>query len=88
MCEGLDTAAISNAIATSPETVFVSAPLLLVLSYGIARSGAAGFSELKNAIFANVAHGAIRTVCVLNIALNRSHMALYKGVTKYLRTFA
>jgi len=59
---GLDTAALTNAIATSPETIFLSAPLLLVLSYGIARSSAAGFSELKNAIFAEVAHGAIRKV--------------------------
>lgn len=59
---GFDASALTNTIVTSPETVFLSAPLLLALSYGIARSSAAGFSELKNAIFAEVAHGAIRKV--------------------------
>jgi ATP-binding cassette, subfamily B (MDR/TAP), member 7 len=41
----------------------VSAPLTaLVLGYGIARMSASGFGELRNAIFASVAHGTIREI--------------------------
>lgn len=37
-------------------------PLSLVLGYGMARASAAGFGELRNAIFSEVAHGTIRQV--------------------------
>lgn len=40
----------------------LSYPLVLALSYGIARSTSAGINELKNAIFATVAHTAIHDV--------------------------
>jgi ATP-binding cassette subfamily B (MDR/TAP) protein 7 len=40
----------------------LSTPLWLVLGYGLARASSAGFSELRNAIFATVAHGTIRQV--------------------------
>jgi ABC-type multidrug transport system fused ATPase/permease subunit len=40
----------------------IALPLMLVLGYGVARSAAYGMSELKNAIFASVSHGAIRHV--------------------------
>ena len=52
---------LSNLTAT-PETLLVSSPIWLVLGYGMARSTAAGFGELRNAIFSKVAHGTIREV--------------------------
>ena len=48
--------------ASSSVEVLVASPLLLALGYGVARSSAAGFAELRNAIFSKVAHGAIRQV--------------------------
>jgi ATP-binding cassette subfamily B (MDR/TAP) protein 7 len=50
-------------IATNPDLLglgLISAPVAMVLGYGIARTTAAGFSELKNSVFATVAHEAIR----------------------------
>ncbi|XP_017876686.1 ATP-binding cassette sub-family B member 7, mitochondrial isoform X1 [Ceratina calcarata] len=46
---------------TAPETVATVATSLLV-GYGIARAGAAGFSELRNAVFAKVAQHSIRRI--------------------------
>lgn len=57
--QGFDAATAS--IVTSPE-LFGALPLYLVMGYGVARATAAGFGELRNAIFANVSHGAIRQV--------------------------
>ena len=42
--------------------LLLASPIILSLSYGIARSSAAGFAELRSAIFAPVAHSAIRHV--------------------------
>lgn len=44
------------------DLVLMASPLALAIGYGIARSTAAGFNELKNAVFSNVAHSAIRDV--------------------------
>ena len=52
---------LSN-LTSTPETLLVSSPIWLVLGYGMARSTAAGFGELRNAIFSKVAHGTIREV--------------------------
>ncbi|KAG7199252.1 hypothetical protein KM043_018118 [Ampulex compressa] len=46
---------------TAPEVVTTVATSLL-LGYGIARAGAAGFSELRNAVFAKVAQHSIRKI--------------------------
>lgn len=46
---------------TNPNTVWVVAGSA-VLGYGLARVGAAAFSELRNAVFANVAQRSIRRV--------------------------
>lgn len=46
---------------TAPEVVTTAATTLLV-GYGIARAGAAGFNELRNAVFAKVAQHSIRKI--------------------------
>ena len=48
-------------LGTAPETIATVATSLLV-GYGIARVGAAGFSELRNAVFAKVAQHSIRKI--------------------------
>ncbi|KOC70536.1 ATP-binding cassette sub-family B member 7, mitochondrial [Habropoda laboriosa] len=48
-------------LETAPETVATVATSLLV-GYGIARASAAGFSELRNAVFAKVAQHSIRKI--------------------------
>jgi ABC-type transport system involved in Fe-S cluster assembly fused permease/ATPase subunit len=45
----------------SPEILY-GTPVMMALGYGVARSTAQGMAELRNAIFAHVAHGAIRQV--------------------------
>lgn len=59
---------LASVLQSSPEVALLSAPLILAMSYGLARSSAAGFGELKNAIFSEVAHGAIRKVRVYRSA--------------------
>ncbi|CAM9877989.1 unnamed protein product [Phaeothamnion confervicola] len=56
-----DMAAAAGAATTDP---MVAVPVALVLGYGVARSTAAGFQELRNAVFATVAQQAIRRVAV------------------------
>ncbi|CAL7943276.1 unnamed protein product [Xylocopa violacea] len=48
-------------MGSAPETVTTVATSLLI-GYGIARAGAAGFSELRNAVFAKVAQHSIRKI--------------------------
>ncbi|XP_014255773.1 ATP-binding cassette sub-family B member 7, mitochondrial isoform X1 [Cimex lectularius] len=48
-------------MGTAPEVIATSAATL-VIGYGIARAGAAGFGELRNAVFARVAQNSIRNV--------------------------
>lgn len=48
--------------AAAHPDLMAAIPLSLLLGYGIARSTAAGFAELRNAIFASVAQRAIRLV--------------------------
>eukprot|EP00761_Pharyngomonas_kirbyi_P014531 gb/GECH01014561.1/.p1 GENE.gb/GECH01014561.1/~~gb/GECH01014561.1/.p1 ORF type:complete len:705 (+),score=113.21 gb/GECH01014561.1/:1-2115(+) len=43
-----------------PSTALAFAPATLVLAYGLARAGAAGFNELRNAVFAKVAQQSLR----------------------------
>lgn len=53
---------VYSAIPTDPATTAQTLPIALVLGYGIARSTAVGFQELRNTIFATVANEAIRNV--------------------------
>ncbi|BET01383.1 ATP-Hypothetical protein cassette subfamily B, member 7 [Nesidiocoris tenuis] len=46
----------------TPAEMIVTSASALVLGYGIARVGAAGFGELRNAVFARVAQSSIRKV--------------------------
>jgi ATP-binding cassette subfamily B (MDR/TAP) protein 7 len=52
---------VTTTALTAPE-LYGSLPLFLVLGYGVSRATAAGFGELRNAIFSSVANGAIRKV--------------------------
>lgn len=62
LVDSLDTTEGSlTAIATSSDALLAT-PVMLALGYGVARSTAAGFGELRNSIFSVVAHGAIRRV--------------------------
>ena len=64
----------------------------LVIGYGIARAGAFGFSELRNAVFANVSQNAIRKIALnlfehihtldLSFHLNRQTGALSKTIDR------
>jgi len=60
----IDNLGPAAATATSGEqaAVLLASPLMLALAYGLARSSAAGFAELRNSVFSSVAHGAIRQV--------------------------
>jgi ABC-type transport system involved in Fe-S cluster assembly fused permease/ATPase subunit len=49
---------------TKPGNLVVALPLLLILSYGIARVGAAGFGEIRDALFASVSQRAVRMVAL------------------------
>jgi ATP-binding cassette, subfamily B (MDR/TAP), member 7 len=51
-----------SAAATAATDPYVAVPVGLVLGYGLARSTASGFQELRNAVFATVAQRAIRRV--------------------------
>ncbi|XP_024868906.1 ATP-binding cassette sub-family B member 7, mitochondrial-like [Temnothorax curvispinosus] len=75
------TAAMSGSavmdLTTAPATVATVATSLLV-GYGIARAGAAGFSELRNAVFAKVAQHSIRKIAKnLFVHLHNLDMAFH-----------
>ncbi|XP_043491346.1 iron-sulfur clusters transporter ABCB7, mitochondrial isoform X1 [Polistes fuscatus] len=61
-------------LGTAPETITTVATSLLV-GYGIARAGAAGFSELRNAVFAKVAQHSIRKIAK-NVFLHMHNLDL------------
>ncbi|XP_034239318.1 ATP-binding cassette sub-family B member 7, mitochondrial [Thrips palmi] len=48
-------------LSSAPDTVLTYS-IALLLGYGIARAGAAGFNELRNAVFARVAQHSIRKI--------------------------
>ncbi|XP_075234082.1 ATP binding cassette subfamily B member 7 isoform X2 [Lycorma delicatula] len=48
-------------IASAPDVV-ISLSVAMLIGYGIARAGAAGFNELRNAVFAKVAQHSIRKI--------------------------
>ena len=49
---------------TTPGNLAIALPLMLILGYGIARIGAAGFGEVRDALFASVSQRAVRLVAL------------------------
>jgi len=49
---------------TKPGTIAVALPVMLIVSYGIARIGSAGFGEIRDALFASVSQRAVRMVAL------------------------
>jgi ATP-binding cassette subfamily B protein len=49
---------------TKPDRLAVALPVALILGYGIARIGAAGFGEIRDALFASVSQRAVRMVAL------------------------
>jgi ABC-type transport system involved in Fe-S cluster assembly fused permease/ATPase subunit len=49
---------------TQPERLVVALPIALILGYGLARIGAAGFGEIRDALFASVSQRAVRRVAL------------------------
>lgn len=46
----------------TPESTAMTVTFALIIGYGISRAGAAGMSELRNAVFARVAQHSVRTI--------------------------
>uniref|UniRef100_A0A0P4W1W0 Iron-sulfur clusters transporter ABCB7, mitochondrial n=3 Tax=Scylla TaxID=6760 RepID=A0A0P4W1W0_SCYOL len=82
-----DLLALSDPASTVATTAFS-----LMIAYGIARTGAAGFNELRNAVFAKVAQDSIRKIAKnvflhlhnldLNFHLSRQTGALSKAIDR------
>jgi ATP-binding cassette, subfamily B, heavy metal transporter len=51
-------------VLTEPGNLAVALPVLLIVGYGIARIGAAGFGEIRDALFASVSQRAVRLVAL------------------------
>ncbi len=49
---------------TKPGNLAIALPLALILGYGIARIGAAGFGEIRDALFASVSQRAVRRIAL------------------------
>ncbi|XP_045584982.1 iron-sulfur clusters transporter ABCB7, mitochondrial isoform X2 [Procambarus clarkii] len=77
---------------TDPSSTVATTAISLMIGYGIARTGAAGFNELRNAVFAKVAQDSIRKIARnvflhlhsldLNFHLNRQTGALSKAIDR------
>lgn len=82
-------------LTANPATTLLTTGMALVLGYGISRATAAGFNELRNAVFAKVALGSIRQVSKavflhlhsldLNYHLSRKTGALSKAIDRGTR---
>ncbi|XP_078700182.1 iron-sulfur clusters transporter ABCB7, mitochondrial-like isoform X4 [Branchiostoma floridae x Branchiostoma belcheri] len=79
----------------NPANTIITFATALVIGYGVARAGAAGFNELRNAIFAKVAQSSIRRVARnvflhlhnldLSFHLSRQTGALSKAIDRGTR---
>src|SRR5262249_20195523 len=49
---------------TKPDQLAVTLPIALIVGYGIARIGSAGFGEIRDALFASVSQRAVRMVAL------------------------
>ncbi len=52
----------NNLNLDTPEETLATVALALLVGYGVARAGAAGFNELRNAVFARVAQHSVRKI--------------------------
>jgi len=78
-----------------PGEILMSAGIALIIAYGTARAGAALFNELRNAVFAKVAHHSVRSIAKriflhlhnldLSFHLNRQTGALSKAIDRGTR---
>ncbi|XP_062541659.1 iron-sulfur clusters transporter ABCB7, mitochondrial isoform X2 [Armigeres subalbatus] len=72
---------LSNlSMATVPEAA-TSMTIAVLLGYGIARAGAAGFNELRNAVFARVAQHSIRKIAT-NVFMHLHNLDLQFHLSK------
>ncbi|KAK4299637.1 hypothetical protein Pmani_028096 [Petrolisthes manimaculis] len=77
---------------SDPTSAIATTAVSLLIGYGIARTGAAGFNELRNAVFAKVAQNSIRKIAEnvflhlhsldLNFHLTRQTGALSKAIDR------
>lgn len=77
---------------TDPASTVATSAFSLMVAYGIARTGAAAFNELRNAVFAKVAQNSIRKIAKnvflhlhsldLNFHLSRQTGALSKAIDR------
>lgn len=82
----------------SPVNTIVSVGVALIIAYGVARAGAAGFNELRNAVFSRVAQHSVRSIAhniflhlhSLDLAfhLNRQTGGLSKAIDRGTRGMA
>lgn len=80
---------------TDPSSTVMTTAISLTIAYGAARASASLFNELRNAVFAKVAHDSIRRVATqvfkhlhkmdLNFHLNRNTGALSKTIDRGTR---
>uniref|UniRef100_A0AC34R5X1 ABC transmembrane type-1 domain-containing protein n=1 Tax=Panagrolaimus sp. JU765 TaxID=591449 RepID=A0AC34R5X1_9BILA len=78
-----------------PGQIIMTAGLALIIAYGCARAGSALFNELRNAVFAKVAHHSVRSIAKkiflhlhnldLSFHLNRQTGALSKAIDRGTR---
>ena len=54
--------AVGDNLASAPPELVASAPIFMVLGYGVARASTSLTAELRNAVFSQVAHGTIRQI--------------------------
>lgn len=79
----------------SPVAAIAGVGVSLIIAYGIARASSAGFNELRNAVFAKVAQGSVRSISRriflhlhsldLSFHLNRQTGALSKAIDRGTR---
>ncbi|GMR53673.1 hypothetical protein PMAYCL1PPCAC_23868 [Pristionchus mayeri] len=79
----------------SPVSAIAGVGVSLIIAYGIARASSAGFNELRNAVFAKVAQGSVRSISRriflhlhsldLSFHLNRQTGALSKAIDRGTR---
>lgn len=96
--DGLNKATGGSLGTGSPEETVATFAFALLLGYGLARAGAAGFNELRNAVFARVAQHSIRRIAQnvfrhlhdldLSFHLNRQTGALSKTIDRGSRGIA
>ena len=68
-----------DALTKSPENLAIAVPIGVLVAYGLARVLSVAFGELRDAVFAKVAHRAIRTVALQ--VFRHLHNSLRSAIT-------